>query len=384
MHFLKQRRREVVDIYWMATPSSFLSNKQDIQELDWLEWLRGWSRLLTEGVFQKIKAKHLHKKLPLPQLTGLTCMVTGATSGIGLEIARQLAESGAHVIMAVRNTNAAHQIIEKWNDRQPNSRLLSVDVMEINLLSLESVVKFAQEWNSSMKTLHVLINNAGIFSMGEPQKFSRDGYETHLQVNHLAPALLSVLLLPSLKRGAPSRIVNVNSLMHIIGRVDPNDMNFLSGKRKFTSLRAYSSSKLAQVMFTSVLARKIPEGIHVICVEPGSVRTNVARDLSLMVQIAYRWMPSFLFDAQQGSRSALFAATDPDIPKYCCKSMADKLQVCAYFSYSCRPIKPANAAYNERTINSVWAKTLDIVGLPSDAVEMLLDGKEIYCKYGYP
>ncbi|XP_027167368.1 dehydrogenase/reductase SDR family member FEY-like [Coffea eugenioides] len=366
----------------MAAPSSSLLKKQENQELDWLEWLRGWSRLLSEGLFQKVKAKHLPRKYPLPQLSGLSCMVTGATSGIGLEIARQLAESGAHVVMAVRNPKAAHQIIEKWNDRQPNSRHLNVDVMEINLLSLESVVKFAESWNSSMKPLHVLINNAGIFSMGEPQKFSRDGYETHLQVNHLAPALLSVLLLPSLQRGAPSRIVNVNSLMNVVGFVDPNDMNFFSGKRKFTSSRAYSGSKLAQVMFTSILARNIPQGIDVLCVEPGSVRTNVARDLSKVVQIAYQCMPSFLFDAQQGSRSPLFAAIDPDIPKFCGKLKAEKLAVCAYFSYSCRPIKPAKAAYNEKTSDLVWEKTLDMVGLPSDAVEKLLEGKEIHCRYG--
>jgi NAD(P)-dependent dehydrogenase (short-subunit alcohol dehydrogenase family) len=119
--------------------------------------------------------------------------------------------------------------------------------MELDLLSLDSVVKFADAWNARMAPLHVLINNAGIFSIGEPQRFSKDGYEEHMQVNHLAPALLAVLLLPSLLRGSPSRIVNVNSVMHTVGFVDAEDMNLTSGKRKFTSLMGYSNSKLAQV-----------------------------------------------------------------------------------------------------------------------------------------
>jgi NAD(P)-dependent dehydrogenase (short-subunit alcohol dehydrogenase family) len=85
--------------------------------------------------------------------------------------------------------------------------------MEIDLLSLDSVARFAEAFNARLGPLHVLINNAGMFAMGEAQKFSEEGYEQHMQVNHLAPALLSVLLLPSLIRGSPSRIINVNSVV---------------------------------------------------------------------------------------------------------------------------------------------------------------------------
>nr|ACU20616.1 unknown [Glycine max] len=224
----------------MATTTSSSSEeapntkKNKKERLGWIEWLRGWFYLVYEMLFQRIMASHLHNPMPLPPVNDLTCIVTGSTSGIGLEIARQLAQSGAHVVMAVRNTKAAQELIQKWQvDSEGLSIPLNVEVMQVDLLSLDSVTRFAEAWNARSAPLHVLINNAGIFSIGEPQKFSKDGYEQHLQVNHLAPALLSILLLPSLIRGSPSRIVNVNSIMHHVGFVDTEDMNVTSGKGIF-------------------------------------------------------------------------------------------------------------------------------------------------------
>lgn len=199
--------------------------------------------MIHEMLFQRIMASHLQNPLALPPVNDLTCIVTGATSGIGREMARQLAEAGAHVVMAVRNPKAAHELINRWSESW-HGLPLNIEVMELDLLSLDSVVTFANAWNARLGPLNVLINNAGIFSIGgssfygfclnlsfgtctqnqtvifffnllraEPQKFSKDGYEEHMQVNHLAPALLSVLLLPSLIRGSPSRIINVNSVV---------------------------------------------------------------------------------------------------------------------------------------------------------------------------
>ncbi|XP_062158426.1 dehydrogenase/reductase SDR family member FEY-like isoform X2 [Alnus glutinosa] len=253
-------------------------HKEKKKALGWIEWLRGWLNLIYEILFQRIIASHLQNPLPLPPANDLSCIVTGSTSGIGREIARQLAEAGAHVVMAVRNTKAAHELIQKWQSEWSGMGLpLNIEVMELDLLSLDSVARFAEAWNARMGPLHVLINNAGIFSIGEPQSFSKDGYEAHMQVNHLAPALLSILLFPSLIRGSPCRIINLNSIMHYVGFVDVEDMNVVSGKRKYTSLVGYSSSKLAQVMFSSVLHKRLPAeaGISVLCVSPGIVQTNV-------------------------------------------------------------------------------------------------------------
>ncbi|KVI07471.1 Glucose/ribitol dehydrogenase [Cynara cardunculus var. scolymus] len=378
-----------------TTTTSFKSNKTG---LGWMEWLRGWFYLAYEMLFQRIMASHLQNPMPLPPLNDFTCIITGSTSGIGRETARQLAESGAHVVMAVRNTKAAHDLIQKWQDEWSGRGLpLNIEVMELDLLSLASVVRFSEAWNARSGPLHVLINNAGIFSIGEPQKFSKDGYEEHMQVNHLAPALLSVLLLPSLIRGSPSRIVNVNSIMHQVGFVDTEDMNVTSGKRKFTSLVGYSGSKLAQVMFSSVLHKKLPAeaGISVVCVSPGIVQTNVARDLPKIVQAAYHLIPYFIFSAEEGkittpyadmqscsSRSSLFAATDPQIPEYCEMLKADEWPVSAFISQDCRPTNASEESHNLETSYRVWEKTLQMVGLPSDAVERLIEGEDVDCKYG--
>lgn len=341
--------------------------------------------IIYEVLFQRITASNLDNPLPLPPINDLTCIVTGSTSGIGREIARQLAEAGAHVVMAVRNTKAATELIQKWqNERSEDVLPLNVEVMELDLLSLDSVARFAEAWNARAGHLNVLINNAGIFSIGEPQKFSKDGYEEHMQVNHLAPALLSILLLPSLLRGSPSRIINVNSIMHHIGFVDPEDMNVNSGKKKYTSLVGYSGSKLAQIMFSSVLHKRIPaeSGIFVLCVSPGVVQTNVARDLPRIVQAAYKLVPYFIVSAQEGSRSSLFAATDPQISEYVEWLKADEWPVGAFISHDCRPANPSEEAHSIETQYEVWEKTLEMIGLPSDAVERLIEGEEVECRYG--
>ncbi|OAY26640.1 dehydrogenase/reductase SDR family member FEY isoform X1 [Manihot esculenta] len=372
----------------MATTSSQSASSSSTKRkegLGWIEWLRGWMYVIHEMLFQRIMASHLQNPLPLPPVNDLTCIVTGSTSGIGSEIARQLAEAGAHVVMAVRNTKGAHELIRKWQNEWSGMGLpLNIEVMELDLLSLESVAKFAEAWNARSGPLHVLINNAGIFSIGEPQKFSKDGYEEHMQVNHLAPALLSILLLPSLIRGSPSRIINVNSVMHYVGFVDTEDMNVVSGKRKYTSLVGYASSKLAQVMFSSVLHRRLPAeaGVSVVCVSPGVVHTNVARDLPRIVQAAYHLIPYFIFSAQEGSRSSLFSATDPQIPEYCELLKSDDWPVCAFISQDCRPTNPSEEAHSIETSHKLWEKTLDMIGLPADAVERLIEGEEITCRYG--
>ncbi|XP_056692819.1 dehydrogenase/reductase SDR family member FEY [Spinacia oleracea] len=377
-----------------ASPPAKKSEKQQLTDnkpeklkkgLGWIEWLKGWFNVIFEMLFQRISASHLENPMPLPPIDNLTCIVTGSTSGIGREIARQLAESGAHVVMAVRNPKAANELIQKWQTDWSGKGLpLNIEVMELDLLSLDSVAQFAEAWNARLGPLHVLINNAGIFSIGEPQKISKDGNEEHMQVNHLAPALLSVLLLPSLIKGSPSRIVNVNSVMHSIGFVDPEDLNVVSGKRKFTSLVGYSSSKLAQIMFSSIFQKRLPaeSGINVVCVSPGIVHTNVARDLSRIVQAAYHLIPYFIFSPQEGSRSTLFAATDPQIPEYCEVLKADEWPTCAFISQDCRPTNPSEEAHNIGTSFRVWEKTLEMIGLPSDAVEKLIQGEEVTCRYG--
>lgn len=364
-----------------------LTNKETIKKkakLGWIEWGRGWYKIVEEFLFQRILASHLDNPMQLPPLDGVTFIITGATSGIGLETARQLAKAGGHVVMAVRRTKLGHELIQKWQDENliGNSGLpLNVEVMELDLLSLDSVVRFAEAWNARQAPLHVLINNAGIFSIGEPQRFSEDGNEEHMQVNHLAPSLLSMLLLPSLLRGSPSKIINVNSIMHMIGFVDTDDMNLTSGKVKYRSLLGYSGSKLAQVKFSSILQKRIPSeaGVNVICVSPGIVQTNVARDLPRIMIAAYRLIPYFIFNAIEGSRSTLFAATDPQVADYCEVLKADEWPACPYISYDCSPMNPSEEAHNLETSYAIWDQTLKMIGLPSDSLDKLIAGEQVQC-----
>ncbi|KAJ0085695.1 hypothetical protein Patl1_07634 [Pistacia atlantica] len=338
----------------------------------------------------------------------------------------QLAESGAHVVMAVRNVKAAQELIQKWQEEWTGRGLpLNIEVMELDLLSLDSVVRFADAWNARLGPLYVLINNAGIFSIGEPQKISKDGDEEHMQVNHLAPALLSVFLLPSLIRGSPSRTVNVNSVMHYVGFVDPEDMNVVSGKRKFTSLLGYTSSKLAQPLdcfadsdcllnlasmyyvFLLELSTRMLQGIFpklckllIILYHISSlVRKKQLHELDEHILLPFSCALSILDLVDRwetltykickktsqlncGSRSTLFSATDPQIPEYCDLLRADDWPVCAFMSQDCRPTNPSKKAHNVETSYEVWEKTLEMIGLPSDAVEKLIEGEEVKCKYG--
>uniref|UniRef100_A0A0D6QSW2 Uncharacterized protein n=1 Tax=Araucaria cunninghamii TaxID=56994 RepID=A0A0D6QSW2_ARACU len=354
--------------------------------LGWIEWIRGLLVVLYDIIFQRILSCHLKNPMQVPPMNGLTCIVTGATSGIGLEIAKQLAEAGAHVVMACRNTQAAHDLIQKWQKEWCGmSGPLDIEVMELDLLSLESVRNFASVWNARQGPLNILINNAGIFSIGAPQKFSKDGFEEHMQVNHLAPALLTLSLLPSLIRGSPSRIVNVNSNMHHLGFVDPDDLNITSIKRKYKSVTGYSGSKLAEIMFNSVLQKKLPAeaGVNVICVSPGVVMTNVARDLPSIVQTGYHLIPYFLFTPQEGARSALFAATDPQVPEYCNLLRADNWPVCPFFSGECRPANASAEAHNTDKAMKIWLKTLELVDLPADIVERLIESEEVPSQNGH-
>lgn len=347
--------------------------------LSWLDWISALIQVASETLFQKIYACRLPTRFPLPLLTHLTCIITGATSGIGLETAKQLAEAGAHVVLACRNTAAAQDLVHKWQkERDRSSSPLDVEVMELNLLSLSSVRSFAAAWEARRAPLHLLINNAGIFSMSAPQKFSEDGYEEHLQVNYLAPALLTMLLLPSLFRGAPSRIVNVNSEMQIFGIVDPDDLNIASGKRKYSSVTAYSGSKLAQVYFSSILERQLPvdAGIHVICVNPGSVKTNVTRTLPKLLQAAYRLLGFFSFSSVEGARSVLYCATNPEVQEYGHALRAEGWPVCPCYSSDCKPKVMPRQAQNEEVAVKVWEKTREAIGLSKHFMEKVVIGEE--------
>lgn len=280
------------------------------------------------------------------------------------------------MVFAVRNTNAANDLISQWQISQPHGQPpLQCEVMELDCLSLQSVRTLGETWEARKLPLNLLINNAGIFCMTGPQKFSKDGCEQHMQVNHLAPALLTVLLLPSLARGAPSRVVMVNSIMHYVGFISPRDLSMKAEGRKYNNTCAYSNSKLAQVMFSNLLQRRLPKeaGIDVVCVHPGEVKSKVARDLPKLIQIAYHKL-FFLFNSEEGARSVLFCATDKLVQDHARHLRSLGYPLAPYFGPDLKIWSVAKQALDVEKAHLVWEETLKLVDLPADCIDTALSG----------
>jgi NAD(P)-dependent dehydrogenase (short-subunit alcohol dehydrogenase family) len=201
-------------------------------------------------------------------MSGHTVLVTGATSGIGQETARQLAVLGARVILGVRDRARGAEIASRIASEGGIAEVLGMD-----LASFRSVRDAAAELAASHPSLDVLVNNAGVAVRG--RRLTVDGHELTWQTNFLSGYLLTRLLLPTLRRGAKPRVVNVSSDAHRTGRIAWNDLEF---ERNYGGYRAYANSKLAQILFTRELARR-EAGIAVNALHPGAIATRIWRDV---------------------------------------------------------------------------------------------------------
>ena len=204
-------------------------------------------------------------------IKGKTCIITGANTGIGKETARKTAEQGAHVVMVCRNSEkgetARKEIIQTTNN--PNVELLICD-----LASLKDVKHFSEEFLKNYSNLHVLINNAGVFSMKRTK--SNDEYEMTFAVNYLAHFYLTKLLLPLLRKSSPSRIVNLSSNIHKFFKIKLKDPLL---EKRYSGQQAYSNSKTAMVLFTYKLVRELEgTGVSVFAVNPGHIRTQLTTE----------------------------------------------------------------------------------------------------------
>ncbi|XP_028773262.1 short-chain dehydrogenase TIC 32, chloroplastic isoform X3 [Neltuma alba] len=217
--------------------------------------------------------------------SGLTAIVTGATSGIGAETARVLALRGVHVVMAIRDVKAGRQIKEAMV--RDNSKA-KIEVMELDLSSMESVRNFARQFNSCGLPLNILVNNAGI--MATPFKLSKDNIELQFGTNHIGHFLLTNLLLDTMKRTSTEhrkegRIVNVSSRRHRFSYPEGIRFNKINEKSGYNSLSAYGQSKLANVLHANELARLLKEervDITANSLHPGAIATNLFRHHSLI------------------------------------------------------------------------------------------------------
>ena len=231
-------------------------------------------------------------------------VVTGASSGIGLHTALGLARAGMRVVMTGRDrerTEAARRLV---TERSGSNR---IEVLLADLSRLAEVRRLAEEILAGHDRLDVLVNNAGLFS--PRYRLSADGFELTFAVNHLAPFLLTNLLLDRLKASAPPRIITVASEAHRRNRLDIGD---LTRPRDWTMRRAYGRSKLCNILFTRELASQLdPNEVVATCLHPGVVATGIGQRGGL-AELGWRLAKPFMLSPEKGAETPVFLATVPD------------------------------------------------------------------------
>ncbi|KAK8783067.1 hypothetical protein V5799_015589 [Amblyomma americanum] len=246
-------------------------------------------------------------------MEGKTAIITGATSGIGLETAKELARRKARVILACRNVEKAKAVAQHIHDEVKQH----VVVKKLVLDSLESVREFCDEVNKTEDRLDVLINNAGIINDSTELTYTKDGYEVCFQTNHLSPVLVTLLLLDKLKASAPSRVVNVASDSHLVGDVVRLEEKARGRQTLRTPLSVYANTKLAMCLFSVALAEKIKDtGVTVNALHPGLVQTPIASHGSFLRKILFSLMAHTKGKtAFEGAQTTIRLAVDPSLEK---------------------------------------------------------------------
>ncbi len=232
-------------------------------------------------------------------MRGRTVLVTGATSGIGLETALELARRGAHVGIGARDADRGQTAVDSIVRAGGTAELVVVD-----MASFASIREAAARFTAAHPRLDVLVNNAGIAVGG--REVTLDGHERTWETNFLGPFLLTRLLLPSLRSASGARVVQVSSEGHRYGRIDWSNLELERGYKTFA---AYANSKLALNLFTGELARREP-GILVNAVHPGAIATNIWRSLPAFFRSL---LGLILPSAKKGSRPVVRLAADPDV-----------------------------------------------------------------------
>jgi NAD(P)-dependent dehydrogenase (short-subunit alcohol dehydrogenase family) len=276
-----------------------------------------------------------------PQRVGV---VTGASSGIGLYTALGLARDGMRVVMTGRDRGRTETARRFVSEHSGSDR---VETALADFSRLAEVRRLADEILSACDRLDVLVNNAGLFS--PRYRLSADGFELTFAVNHLAPFLLTNLLLDHLKASAPARIVTVASEAHRGNRLDIGN---LTHRRDWTMTRAYGRSKLCNILFTRELARRLdPMEVVVACLHPGMVATAIGQRGGI-VELGWRLMKPFMIGAEKGAETSVFLATVPDPKRF-------------HAGYVVRKAlsRPDPAALDSGLARSLWDESARLVGL---------------------
>jgi retinol dehydrogenase 12 len=279
-------------------------------------------------------------------MVGKTCLVTGATAGIGELTARELARKGATVVVVGRSPARCEATVKAIRRETGNP---SVDFLVADLSSRADVRKLASEFQSRHDRLDVLLNNAG--AMFAKRLESADGIEMTFALNHLGYFLLANLLLDTLKASAPSRVVNVASDAHrFVSKVDFDDPQ---GKLKYGGWHAYSQSKFANILFTYELARRLSgTGVTCNCLHPGFVASNFTAGNGAMGWMMRRFASLFAISVEEGAKTSIHLASSPDVEG-----------ITGQYFAKAKPAESSKPTHDEAAAGRLWALSEELTGL---------------------
>ncbi len=240
-------------------------------------------------------------------LNGKVCLVTGATSGIGEVTAKALAARGAQVILVGRNQLKADKTVQQIQSETGSN---SVQYLLADFADLQQIHDLVSSFKSQYSRLDVLINNAGAYFNSRRQ--TAYGVEMTFLVNHLAPFLLTNLLLDMIKASPAARIINVSSDAHQYGSMDFADLEY---KRRYFGMKAYARSKLANILFTYELARRLEgSAVTVNALHPGHIATDIWRTNFSLIGPLLKWiMGFFAITPEEGAKTSIYLASSPEV-----------------------------------------------------------------------
>ncbi len=288
-------------------------------------------------------------------MTGKRCLITGASGGIGLWTAKELAARGADLILVGRDPQRGRQAIAEISAAGPSGAL---DFIACDLTDHDQIRALAADVSGRCAHLDVLVNNAG--GMFGRRQESRQGIEMTFALNHLGYFLLTLLLLPRLAAarpagGVPARIVNVASEAHRGARLDLAD---LQSRHRYSAWRAYRRSKLANLLFTHELARRLDwQEVTVNALHPGFVATEIGVRHGFVHGLLWEAFKLVAISPQAGAATSVYLASAPEV-----EGMHGR-----YFS-KCRPANPSSASHDRATAAALWQESLRLTGLSADQV----------------
>lgn len=287
------------------------------------------------------------------RLDGKVAIITGANTGIGYETALDFAVRGATVILACRDLKRAHTAAARIIEQTKNNR---IEVEHLDLADLDTVRDFANRMNKKLQRLDLLINNAGIMMC--PLWRTKQGFEMQFGTNHLGHFLLTNLLLDLIKKTNKSRILNVSSLAHTFCDINWTDINW---EKSYSPVKAYGQSKLANVLFTNELAKRLRDtSVAVFSLHPGSVRTELLRYsgeglfflVPFMLKVVHPFWCVVSKTCWEGAQTTIHCAVSDEALDSNGK----------YFS-DCHPKRPSSHARNSENATKLWKLSEQMVGL---------------------